>query len=32
MIGTTRSGTGTPRGHDEGTNRAADGARRVWRV
>lgn len=32
MTGSTRGGTGAPRGHDEGASRAADGARRVWRV
>lgn len=32
IIGTTHGGTDTPRGHDEGASRAADRARRVWRV
>ena len=32
ILGSTRGGTGTPRCHDEGAGRAADGARRVWRV
>ena len=32
MIGSTCDGTGTPRCDDEGASRAADGARRVWRV
>jgi hypothetical protein len=32
MTGSTHGGTGMPRGDEEGASRAADGARRVWRM
>jgi hypothetical protein len=32
MTGSTHGSPGAPRGDDEGASRAADGARRVWRM